>query len=43
MSKFEEVQLSIILFEPDDVIRLSMGDNEVGELGDDGDIGGIFG
>ena len=42
MKRYEEVKMSIVVFEKDDVIRMSLGDNEVPEIGD-GDEGGIFG
>ena len=42
MKRYEEVKMSIVVFEKDDVIRMSWGDNEVPEIGG-GDEGGIFG
>ena len=42
MKHYETVKMSIIVFENDDVIRTSLGDNEVPEIGG-GDEGGIFG
>ena len=42
MRRYEEIKMSIVVFESDDVIRTSLGDNEVPEIGS-GDEGGIFG
>ena len=42
MRRYEEIKMSIVVFESDDVIRMSLGDNEVPEFGA-GDEGGIFG
>ena len=42
MKRYEEIKMAIIVFESDDVIRTSFGDNEVPELGG-GNEGGIFG
>ena len=42
MRRYEEIKMSIVGFESDDVIRTSFGDNEVPELGG-GNEGGIFG
>ena len=42
MTRYEEIKMLIIVFESDDVIRTSFGDNEVPEFGG-GDEGGIFG
>ena len=42
MKRYEEITISIVVFEKDDVIRTSFGDNEVPEIGG-GDEGGIFG
>ena len=42
MKRYEEVKMAIVVFENDDVIRMSLGDNEVPEIGG-GDEGGIFG
>ena len=42
MRRYEEIKMSIVVFENDDVIRTSLGDNEVPELGA-GNEGGIFG
>ena len=42
MKRYEEIKMAIIVFESDDVIRMSLGDNEVPEIGG-GDEGGIFG
>ena len=42
MKRYEEITMSIVVFENDDVIRMSLGDNEVPEIGG-GDEGGIFG
>ena len=42
MKRYEEVKMSIVVFENDDAIRMSLGDNEVPEIGG-GDEGGIFG
>ena len=41
MKRYEEVKMSIVVFENDDVIRMSLGDNEVPEIGG-GYEGGIF-
>ena len=41
MKRYEEITMSIVVFENDDVIRMSLGDNEVPEIGG-GDEGGIF-
>ena len=40
--RYEEIKMYIVVFESDDVIRTSLGDNEVPELGG-GNEGGIFG
>ena len=42
MKRYEEMKMSIVVFENDDVIKTSFGDNEVPEIGDS-DEGGIFG
>ena len=42
MRRYEEIKMSIVVFESDDVIRTSFGDNEVPEIGG-GNEGGIFG
>ena len=42
MKRYEEIKMSIVVFESDDVIRTSFGDNEVPEIAG-GDEGGIFG
>ena len=42
MTQYEVIKMSIVVFEGDDVIRTSLGDNEVPEIGG-GDEGGIFG
>ena len=42
MKRYEEIKMFIVVFESDDVIRTSFGDNEVPEIGGD-DEGGIFG
>lgn len=42
MKRYEEMKMSIVVFENDDVIKTSFGDNEVPEIGD-GSEGGIFG
>ena len=42
MKRYEEIKMFIVVFERDDVIRMSLGDNEVPEIGG-GDEGGIFG
>lgn len=42
MAQYERLKLSIVLFDFDDVITASLGDNEVPELGGDSN-GGIFG
>ena len=42
MKRYEEIKMSIVVFESDDVIRTSFGDNEVPEIGG-GNEGGIFG
>ena len=42
MKHYEKVEMSIIVFENDDVIRTSLGDNEVPEIGGN-EEGGIFG
>ena len=42
MKRYKEIKMAIIIFESDDVIRTSLGDNEVPEIGGD-DEGGIFG
>ena len=41
MRRYEEIKMSIVVFESDDIIRMSFGDNEVPEFGA-GDEGGIF-
>ena len=41
MKRYEEVKMVIVAFEEDDVIRTSLGDNTVPEIGG-GDEGGIF-
>jgi hypothetical protein len=41
MKRYEEVKMAIVVFENDDAIRMSLGDNEVPEIGG-GDEGGIF-
>ena len=41
MKRYKEIKMAIIIFENDDVIRTSLGDNEVPEIGG-GDEGGIF-
>ncbi len=47
MAQYERLKLSIVLFDSEDVVRTSLGDNQVPELGDgtgDGNnSGGIFG
>ena len=42
MKRYEEIKMLIVVFESDDVIRTSFGDNEVREIGG-GNEGGIFG
>lgn len=42
MKRYEEIKVFIVVFESDDMIRTSWGDNEVPEFGG-GDEGGIFG
>lgn len=42
MKRYEEIKMSIVVFEGDDMIRTSLGDNEVPEIGG-GNEGGIFG
>ena len=42
MRRYEEIKMSIVVFESDDIIRTSFGDNEVPEIVG-GDEGGIFG
>ena len=41
MKRYEEIKMVIVTFEEDDVIRTSLGDNAVPEIGG-GDEGGIF-
>ena len=41
MKRYEEIKILIVVFESDDVIRMSLGDNEVPEIAS-GDEGGIF-
>ncbi len=43
MAQYEQLKLSIVLFESDDVITASLGDNEVPELGGETGNGGIWG
>ena len=42
MKRYKEIKMAIVIFESNDVIRTSLGDNEVPELGA-GNDGGIFG
>ena len=42
MMQYEELKISIVIFENRDIVRTSLGDNEVPEIGG-GDEGGIFG
>ena len=41
MKRYKEIKMAIVIFESDDVIRTSLGDNEVPEIAS-GDEGGIF-
>ena len=41
MKRYKEIKMAIVIFESDDVIRTSFGDNEVPEIGG-GNEGGIF-
>ena len=41
MKRYEEIKMFIVVFESDDVIRTSLGDNVVPEIGG-GNEGGIF-
>ncbi len=41
MKRYEEIKMVIVVFESDDVIRMSFGDNVVPEFGG-GYEGGIF-
>ena len=42
MIQYEELKISVIMLEADDVVRMSLGDNEVPEIGGN-EEGGIFG
>ena len=42
MIQYEELKISVIMLEKDDVVRMSLGDNEVPEIGGN-EEGGIFG
>ncbi len=45
MVQYERLKLSVVLFDLDDVVTASLGDNEVTELpeGEGNNNGGIFG
>ena len=42
MIQYEELKISVIMLETDDIVRMSLGDNEVPEIGGN-EEGGIFG